>query len=69
EILGDAGLLVPAGNATALAQAVDTLLRDPARRTALGDAARRRIVDTFSWDICARDMVAYYRQVLSRADV
>lgn len=69
EIVGDAGLLVPPGDAPALAQAVDALLRDPERRSALGAAARRRIVDTFSWDICARDMVAYYRQVLSHADV
>jgi len=68
EIVGDAGLLVPAASASALAQAIDALLRDPSRRAALGDAARRRVVDTFSWDVCARDMIAYYRQVLSRAD-
>lgn len=68
EIVGDAGLLVPAASASALAQAIDALLRDPARRSALGIAARQRIVDTFSWDVCARDMVAYYREVLSRAN-
>ncbi|WP_341539184.1 glycosyltransferase family 4 protein [Chromatocurvus halotolerans] len=68
EIVGDAGLLVPAADAGALAQAINALLRDPARRRALGDAARRRIVETFSWDVCARDMVAYYRRVLSLAN-
>ena len=68
EIVGDAGALVPPGDASALAAGIDALLRDPQRRAALGDAARRRIVETFSWDVCARDMVSYYRQVLSRAD-
>lgn len=68
EIVGDAGSLVPPGDASALAVGIDALLRDPQRRAALGDAARRRIVETFSWDVCARDMVSYYRQVLSRAD-
>ncbi len=68
EIVGDAGALVPPGDASALAAGIDSLLRDPQRRAALGDAARRRIVETFSWDVCARDMVSYYRQVLSRAD-
>lgn len=68
EIVGDAGLLVPAASAKAIAEAVDVLLRDPARRSALGNAGRQRIVETFSWDVCARDMVAYYRRVLSHAN-
>ncbi|MFN2287091.1 MAG: glycosyltransferase, partial [Chromatocurvus sp.] len=69
EIVGDAGLLVPPGDADALAQAIDALLGDPPRRAALGAVARQRIVDNFSWDVCAGHMVAYYRQVLSRADL
>ena len=69
EIVGDAGLLVPPGDAAALARAIDALLRDPPRRTALGAVARQHIVDNFSWDVCAGHMVTYYRQVLSRADL
>ena len=69
EIVGDAGLLVPPGDAAALAQAIDALLRDPPRRAALGAVARQRIVDNFSWDVCAGHMVTYYRQMLSRADL
>mgnify|MGYP001191274088 FL=1 len=68
EIVGDAGVTVPRGDAAALAAALRGLLRDPARRQALGIAGRRRIVDNFSWSVCAGAMVAYYRRVLARAD-
>lgn len=39
---GQEGLLVPAGRPEALAGAIDELLRDPERRRACGEAARRR---------------------------
>src|SRR5262249_45204034 len=44
ELIGDGapGLLVPAGDAAALADALDGLARDPERRRALGAAARAR---------------------------
>ena len=44
---GDAGLLVPPGDADALGAAVAALLADPGRRGRLGDAARRRIETEF----------------------
>lgn len=40
---GSAGILVPPGDAGAMAQAIMALLNDPARRTTLGKAARHRI--------------------------
>src|SRR2546422_3410691 len=45
---GVSGLLVPVGNAAALADAVVALAEDPARRTALGSAARARIAEHFT---------------------
>ncbi len=45
--LGGAGLLVPTGDPGALAAAIDDLLADPARRTRLGEAARRRAASQF----------------------
>jgi glycosyltransferase involved in cell wall biosynthesis len=39
---GETGLLVPAHNAPALAEALDGLLADPARRAYMGAAAKRR---------------------------
>ncbi len=47
---GAAGLLVPPGDADALAGAIDGLLADRGRRAELGSAARRRIETQFSLD-------------------
>jgi len=44
---GTAGILVPPGDPGALAHAIGILLADPARREALGAAARRRIESDF----------------------
>lgn len=68
EIVGDAGVIVPAGNAPALAQAISALLDDPQRREQLAQAGRARINARFSWTVCAQQMVAYYRQVMTHAD-
>ena len=45
EILGGAGICVPPANPAALAQAIAELLDDPARRAALGEAGRRRVLE------------------------
>ncbi|MFT7288511.1 MAG: glycosyltransferase involved in cell wall biosynthesis [Halieaceae bacterium] len=68
EVVGDAGVIVPAADETALASAIAALLEDRERRDALGIAGRQRMVDNFSWTGCAEEMVAYYRAVLADAD-
>jgi glycosyltransferase involved in cell wall biosynthesis len=45
EILGDAGVCVPPADATALACAIGALLDDPARRAAMGEAGRKRVLE------------------------
>jgi len=45
EILGDAGICVQPADAGALAAALGALLDDPARRAALGEAGRRRVIE------------------------
>ncbi|MFV0477973.1 MAG: glycosyltransferase family 4 protein [Parahaliea sp.] len=64
EVIADAGVLVPAGNTRALAEAIAALLDDPQRRQILGQAARARILDKFCWQVCARQMGSYYQHVL-----
>ena len=44
---GETGLLVPARNPARLADALESLARDPALRHRMGDAARRRIGGDF----------------------
>jgi len=56
---GDAGMLVDAGNASALARALDLLLSDPGRARQLGERAIRRA--TAEYDVC--HMVHRYRAV------
>lgn len=50
EVIGDqtSGILVPLRDSAALATAIDSLLRDPGRRTAHGQAARLRAKQFFS---------------------
>ena len=50
---GQEGVLYDAGDPGALAAALDAL-RDAGRRRRLGDAARRRAVERFGWDVHCR---------------
>lgn len=52
---GETGLLVPHGNVPALADALQALLDDGARRERLGDGARR-FAEGYSWDASADAM-------------
>ena len=53
-LLGQAGLVVPPGDAPALAAALDALARDPARRAALGQRGRAQFLARDSVAACAR---------------
>ncbi|MFP5468264.1 MAG: glycosyltransferase, partial [Alphaproteobacteria bacterium] len=66
EVVGDAGVIVPAGDADALAVAIADLLRNPAKREMLGPLGRERIVREFSWPLCARNLTEYYYRLLDR---
>jgi N-acetyl-alpha-D-glucosaminyl L-malate synthase BshA len=60
---GISGLLVPPGDAAELARAVEALIADPARRAAMGAAARRRAMERFSADVIVPCYEAIYRRV------
>lgn len=68
EVVADGvtGMLVPPGDARALADAIEALLRDPARRMAMGAAGVRRIEEQFSWRTCAVRTAELYEDVLAR---
>ena len=54
------GLLVPPHDEAALAQAIVTLLRDPERRAAMGQAGRDRVVREFSVEKMVADTLRVY---------
>ncbi|WP_422136858.1 glycosyltransferase family 4 protein [Endozoicomonas sp. ALD040] len=64
EVVGDAGLIVRAGNSKALAQALRTLLENPEQRMKYGQLGRQRILDTFCWKLAARQFSQYYLNLL-----
>ncbi|MBA6413851.1 glycosyltransferase family 4 protein [Parahaliea sp. F7430] len=68
EVVGDAGLVVAAANVEALVEGISALLEDPQRRAELSVAGRQRILEKFSWEVCARQMTAYYNRVLQHAN-
>jgi glycosyltransferase involved in cell wall biosynthesis len=68
EIVDDGvtGLLVAPGNAPALREAVRGLLADPIRRATMGQAARRRAAERFTWSAAANVAVAAYTRAFAR---
>ncbi len=65
EVVEDdqSGVLVPFGDVAALAHALEDLIRDKARRDALGRAAQARARDSFSAQIIVPQYEALYRQL------
>jgi glycosyltransferase involved in cell wall biosynthesis len=53
---GETGILVEPGDPDAFADAIVELLRDDARRRAMGAAGRRRVEQEFSWDRTAAQL-------------
>ncbi len=66
EIVGEhgTGILVPPADPPALAAAIKRLLADKQLRQRMGDAARKRIEESFSWEGAARKTLEVYQEVL-----
>jgi glycosyltransferase involved in cell wall biosynthesis len=62
---GETGLLVPPGDAAALAAAIDVLVGDPELRSRLGRAGRARYEQEFSHALMVQGVSRFYRSVLS----
>ncbi len=63
EVAGDAGLLVPPGDAPALRKALFRLMEDASLRNSLAQRARARALEEFAWPVVARRFLAIYKEI------
>ena len=61
---GETGLLCRPGDPESMAAAIGRLLQDASLRRRMGEAARKRAVETFSIDAMLRNYADYYRRVV-----
>jgi len=64
EVTDETGLLVPPGDASGLAAALDRICASPDMRNGMGQRGRRRVLDHFNWSTSADAAVAIYREIL-----
>lgn len=64
-VIGNAGLIVPEGDASALGKALSRLVHDPGLRDRLGQVGRQRVLDRFTHARIAEATVDAYRQALT----
>lgn len=63
----EVGILVPPGDADAIAQATSVLLGDLARLEMMRQNARWRALEQYSWDIIASRLIQVYEATLTRS--
>jgi glycosyltransferase involved in cell wall biosynthesis len=63
---GEGITLVPPGDVTALARAIERLVADEAERHRVGEGGRRTAAEHFSWSHNAEATLALYREVTGR---
>jgi len=66
EVVGDAGLKFPSGDAQALTSCIRRLIDDPSLRVSLGSSARTRATQFFTRDRMIEEHVSVYREAISR---
>ncbi|MBN2284752.1 MAG: glycosyltransferase family 4 protein [Deltaproteobacteria bacterium] len=64
EVVGDAGVLVPPGDARALEKAIIDLLDNPEKRANLGKAGYDRVLRHFTWRNTAEQVTEIYREAM-----
>jgi colanic acid/amylovoran biosynthesis glycosyltransferase len=60
---GVTGVLVSERDTAALRDAIRSLVRDPERRRAMGDAARRAVEARYELGACTRRLLGYYEEI------
>lgn len=66
EVIGDAGICCPAGDAPAIALAIESLLADPERARELGRRGERRVREMFTTTRMVEATMRVYLELLSK---
>lgn len=61
DVLAGTGDTFPAGSVTGLAARLKELLADPYRANALGETARKRVIEQYNWDSVVRKTIDLYQ--------
>jgi starch synthase len=67
EVVADGvtGMITPAGDAAALAGAIESMLPDRERCREMGDEGHRRVLELFTWPRTAAQTVTVYDAVIA----
>jgi starch synthase len=66
QLAADCGVLVPPGEIDALVDAIAVMADDPSRSRAMGENARCRVRDSYSWESAADAALTGYARVLGQ---
>ncbi|MDW8065787.1 MAG: glycosyltransferase [Anaerolineae bacterium] len=66
EVIGDAGLIFPEGDAAALADRLHCLMEDPGLRRELGERGYQRAVSLYSQEVLAARTLDFYRKIMGQ---
>jgi glycosyltransferase involved in cell wall biosynthesis len=64
EVVGDAGIIVPPADASALAREIMFLFNNPDQRKKMAQAGIERVNSIFNWSKAAGEMVEVYREAI-----
>jgi glycosyltransferase involved in cell wall biosynthesis len=64
EVVGDSAVLVPPRNSSAILNALLVMLQYPKERRKMGEAARRRVEECFSWTAVREQYIRLYNYTL-----
>jgi glycosyltransferase involved in cell wall biosynthesis len=63
---GVTGLLVEPGDVDALSDAINRMINDPVAAERMGRAGRDRVLESFTWDRCAKRCLSVYSELLNK---
>ena len=68
EVVGDAGITVNHSDPLSLYQGIKELLDDEEKRLVYGKMGRERVLDKFTWERAARELVDVYKEAIINAN-